>query len=286
MNANFMIMPEEARALARQLFISYYPDQDMWFDIAWDVLEENKPHADLSGELQTLPGLAAIDETSSELALMATDFVMFFETFMTKNPIIGQELAKRIQKIADHHSRDKFNRENLLKRFETLQEIPSDNNEAENPIFREFGNLIRKQFTVTQELIKAEHQETRKTVRKPVISSRHRTNYLITLRTASREVVINTGLREHIISLPRVKFELLATIAQINKPSDKRGWIEWQQITQAISTWNNKSDDYIRHRISELRDKFGSEFAELIEGVQGAGYRISTHPENIISDPA
>lgn len=285
MSSTFLVTPGEAKALARRLFVSYYPERDMWFDAAWEVLEESGPRSASSGETQVAQGLAAADEASSELAIMAADFVMFFEAFMTKNPILGQDLAKRVQEIADRSSANKFSRENLLKRLGTPPERNSGS-ASENSAFREFGNLIKEQFAATQELIKTEHKETRKTVRRPVISTLYRTNYLVTLRMNSRSLVVNTGLQEYAVTLPRVKFELLAAIAQISKPADKRGWIECLEITQTVPTWNGKPAEYVRHRIAELRDELKEEFSSLIESAQGAGYRISTHPENIFSDPS
>jgi hypothetical protein len=283
MNTDLLITPEDAKTFARKLFIAYHPEHELWFDVAWEVLEETGAENITTSVNKQIAGLAAAGDSSSELLTMADDFAMFFEMFMLKSPVLGTSLAGRIQKIAKQRSGESFDRTILLKRFNSVLGETDIASEDKNK-YHELGEIIKEQFSVTQEIIRQEHNETRKTVRKPVISSKYKTNYLITLRASSHEVIINTGFQEHTLKLSRVKFELLSAIGQLHRPVEKRSWIGWEEITRTVPLWSNKDDSYVRHRIAELKDEFKNEFVNLIESKQGYGYRLSTHPENIFEE--
>ena len=153
----------------------------------------------------------------------------------------------------------------------------------------EIVNAIETASSKLKGTIEQEHNATRKTVRKPVISSKFKFNCLISLDSSCREIKINSGFEEITIKLSRVKFELFSAIAQLNK--ETAGWAGWEEIAKAVPGWShkdnvNKTDNYIRHRIAELRKALPLDFDGLIESRQGHGYRISTHPDNIFIDPA
>jgi len=283
MNKDLLITPEDAKTFARKLFTAYHPEHELWFDVAWEVLEETGTENITSSVNKQISGLAATGDSSSELSAMADDFAMFFEMFMLKNQVLGTSLAERIQKIAKERSGKNFDRTKLLKRFNSVLGETDIAGEDKNK-YHELGEIIKEQFSVTQELIRSEHNETRKTVRKPIVSSKYKTNYLITLRASSHEVIINTGFQEHTLKLSRVKFELLSAIAQFHRPVEKRSWIGWEEIIRYVPLWSNKDDSYVRHRIAELKDEFKNDFTDLIESKQGYGYRLSTHPENIFEE--
>jgi hypothetical protein len=276
---NKLISPEDSKNIAKSIFSYYHPENEMWFEIAWEVLEENDIPVASENIINRLPGLAAAAEASSEMALMADDLVMIFEAFMTKEPILGADIANRIQDIAQSRSGEAINREKIIKRFSSVLEL--DNNESSHSL----NEIIKEQFAETHELIRSEHIETRHAVKKPIISSKFTYNCLISLFPISREVVINTGFDEIAIKLSSLKFQLFQAIAKLNMESN--GWVSWDEIAKEIPVWirsddtSNKDSNYIGHRVRELKKLLPDDFSGLIESRQQHGYRISTHPDNM-----
>ena len=274
----FIVTPDEAKVFAEKIFLSSYPGKAMWFNVAWETILD-KENIVLSGDMKEIIGLAATDTLNSEAVSMADDLAMVFEAFMIKEPVLGVELAERVRNIAEKRSTEILNKNKILRRFRfILDDLESENSHA-------LSNLIKEQFDETNELIRAQHQKTRESVRKPVISSKFTYNCLLTINPVSREVIINSGFEEVSVKLSRVKLQLFKAIAELCMTTG--GWVSWDEIAVKVPDWINakgeinKTDNYIRHRIAELRKELPQDFSELIESRQSHGYRISTHPENI-----
>jgi hypothetical protein len=156
--------------------------------------------------------------------------------------------------------------------------IDFNNENSSNDLVNELTKTIRQ-----------EHSETRKVIKKPVISSKHKFNCLVTLYPIQREILFELGFNDITIKLPKTKFELFNAIADHNAKS--KGWADWERIALKVPQWSNnnkinKSPDYVRSRIIDLRKELPSELDGFIEGKQGHGYRLSTHPDNIYFDKA
>ena len=160
MHTDLMITPEDAKTFARKLFTSCYSDHELWFDVAWEVLEEAGTENISTSVNKQIVGLAAADDSSLELLTMADDFAMFFEMFMLKSPELGTSLAERIQRIVRQRSGGNFDRTKLLQRIISVLDLelsPSaDSNEKQKN--QSLHELIKEQFAETNEIIKTGHQ--------------------------------------------------------------------------------------------------------------------------------
>ena len=278
---NLLITPDEAKNIAKAMFISYHPDNDMWFDIAWEVLEENELQHKPASNLRLLPGLAATGETSSEMALMADDFAMFFEAFMTKDPVCGTELAERIQNIAERRSRGAFNRDNMIKRFSSVL------GNTDNDKFHSVNEIIKEQFAETQELIRSESKETRKQFETTIVDHNYQTNWKIRLARKRNKVIINSGLDDKTFSVSNLQMEIFVVLVQhCLSENTRKNFITCKNIIKQVPRWQSRDkhkidDDDVRRHIMNIRKLLGNSHDKIIEVKQFKGYRISTNPANI-----
>lgn len=278
---NLLITPDEAKNIAKAMFISYHPDNEMWFDVAWEVLEENELHHKPASNLCLLPGLAATGETSSDMALMADDFAMFFEAFMTKDPVRGTELAEKIQNIAARRSGGVFNRDNMIKRFSSVLET------TDNDKFHSVNEMIKEQFAETQELIRSESKETRKQLNTTIVDNKYQTNWKIRIIKDQKKVIINSGREDKTFQFSNLQVDILLALAHYAlSENQNQEYMYWEDLITKVPKWkiqkdSSIDDDDIRRHIMNIRNIFADGYSKIIETKRLEGYRISTNPANI-----
>lgn len=272
--------PCDFKKLAQVFVKQYFPEYLNRVDRMWGMLDNvdlNTPQKQF--QLGSFLGFAA--EASQELREVVSGLVAIRVTYEQEkdNEFIPPiELQKLISEACE---KLKVYPDVKVK----LEKVTVDFTGSSSS--NEIVNEIKTASSEIKETIQQEHDATRKTVRKPVISSKFKFNCLISIYPASREIIVNSGFDEIAIKLSRVKFDLFRAIGSLNNKT--KGWAGWEDIAQAVPDWSSskgisKTGSYVRHRITELRNELPSEFQDLIEGKQGYGYRLSTHPDNIFID--
>ncbi|GEM_PF-5674904 len=140
----------------------------------------------------------------------------------------------------------------------------------------------------TRKLVEAEHKITRSKILKPVICAEYRTNWQVVINKQQRRVIIKTYCEDepdHPYVLPRTMFELFVAISQIDRPIEQKGWITWREIVKATTVWKNAetNSNHVIKEIKRLKRNYLEEgVRKIIRSRQNFGYRLETHPENII----
>lgn len=158
---------------------------------------------------------------------------------------------------------------------------------------------IKQEFNKTQNIVKIEHNETRQrikeTIKEPIKSDFYLTDYRITIspdKGTKGLLIINTSDvgKDYIIRLTKTQF-LLVNLLALNLKNDyalsaeKQGWMNYEEIKQKVDVWDmNTQDAQIRTQVNQIRNSISRKRLNkfLIESQEGVGYRLSTHPDNIV----
>ena len=290
MDTDLLITPEDAKTFAKKLFAVCHPEHELWFDAAWEVLEETGAENITSSVNKQIAGLAAAGDSSSELLTMADDFAMFFEMFMLKSPVLGTSLAERIQKIAKQRSGGNFGRTKLLKRFSSVLDIEPTSSVGSNEKQKNQGlcELIKEQFAETNELIKTGHQAIKSELNTTVVDHNYLTNWKIKINKKFRLITIDTGKNQKTFSdFSNLQIEIILALVKHGMPGNQPGdFVFWDKLIEEIPKWKNNpdthvDDDDIRRHIMNIKNLFGKDYSKIIESKRLYGYRISTNPANI-----
>ncbi len=91
-----LITAERSKNLARQLFLSAFPESDGWFDLAWDAAL-SQTATDTTGAMHISDGLGVYDTANPGVKEMAREFAILFDTFLQKFPIAQEALIERLE---------------------------------------------------------------------------------------------------------------------------------------------------------------------------------------------
>jgi hypothetical protein len=92
------VTPDQARAVARELFTQLYHDQGEWFDLAWDRCCVPGVNVDRQTPLTELPGLGAVGKADSLTQSMARQFADLAATFLIHLPAARSELLAKLRR--------------------------------------------------------------------------------------------------------------------------------------------------------------------------------------------
>ena len=93
-----IVTPQQARQIARRLFLKLYPDQEDWFDLAWGCYARLGVQTESGVKLANLPGLGAVAGTDPLTENTINYFVSFANAFLIEHPIALGRLLERYSK--------------------------------------------------------------------------------------------------------------------------------------------------------------------------------------------
>ena len=93
-----IVTPQQARQIARRLFLKLYPDQEDWFDLAWGCYARLGVQTESGVKLANLPGLGAVAGTDPLTENTINYFVSFANAFLIEHPIALGRYLNGIQK--------------------------------------------------------------------------------------------------------------------------------------------------------------------------------------------
>ncbi|MDQ1251056.1 MAG: hypothetical protein QG646_125, partial [Euryarchaeota archaeon] len=152
----------------------------------------------------------------------------------------------------------------------------------------------------SQEDHKQIKKEVERSIQEPIRSEFYKTNYWVSILSKSKGgngVLIikddNTG-ENHKIQVTGIQLKIMIGFA-LNIKEDKeknlhppdQGWMDYDVIKKAVG-WTIKTDPaQVRNEIKRMRKYLRDENLNenLIETQKNIGYRISTHPDNILLFP-
>jgi len=96
---------EEARSIAERSFTMRYPDHLELFDTTWDVLVRRR--ASLGGGSRGVTSELAVTGSPDNITVEMVKIIgIFFETLVTKSPLVREEVAERLKSICRKNGED------------------------------------------------------------------------------------------------------------------------------------------------------------------------------------
>jgi hypothetical protein len=92
-----IVTPQQARQLARRLFLKLYPDQEDWFDLAWDCYAKIGSQPGTKVTLANLPGLGAAAPVDPFTREAIESVLTLASNFLIKFPTTRTELLERLR---------------------------------------------------------------------------------------------------------------------------------------------------------------------------------------------
>lgn len=93
-----ILSAEDSRAIAERAFTTRHPDNAELFKLVWDILE--KQHSALAPEIQYANLELAVASGPDDISLaMVQEIKVYFESMMTKFPLVRDELIKVCQQV-------------------------------------------------------------------------------------------------------------------------------------------------------------------------------------------
>jgi hypothetical protein len=92
-----LITPDEARTVARTLFVQLHRGEEEWFDAAWNACLDSGRCEPASNVWEGIAGLGAVPAVDQATRKLAKDFVALAASFLIESPVACQQLLERLQ---------------------------------------------------------------------------------------------------------------------------------------------------------------------------------------------
>ena len=138
-----IVTPQEARQIARRLFLKLYPDQEDWFDLAWDCYARLGSQPTTKVTLANLPGLGVAAQADPFTRETIEAVVTLAFTFLIKSPTTRTELLERLRQKVQSPSQPKAYALWLHEFGGILREVPQGNSTSLSEKEQEWIKVFR-----------------------------------------------------------------------------------------------------------------------------------------------
>ena len=89
---------DQAKSLAKELFLEHCPGNEAWFDIAWEVVSERSQSKVVSESLNFLPGVGIGADADPMTRSLGQAFALIAEAVLEELPTSGQAMLDRLER--------------------------------------------------------------------------------------------------------------------------------------------------------------------------------------------
>jgi hypothetical protein len=149
MNTNdAIISPEQARIAARGAFLRLHPNQELWFDLAWQSQTTSAVPSEGALQSKPFPGLGVSGSTNQITKQMAQDFAVLATTFIIQSPVARSEMMTKLKAVMQERGKAKPVQEWVRQLAEELLDAAPVETESAKPCHTPAANFAVDRLAV------------------------------------------------------------------------------------------------------------------------------------------